>query len=1678
MTSIPFPPAAAADSVARNEPPLVRAYLAHILDACQELSANRNGRTNTDEFIDKMDRSDPSGQPLESETNDDLSAPSDRRSKLLGDRTAGPMVAEIARHLLMACRVSTLLQPCPDETPKPGNDDDDDMDCEADQEESDDDDKDERAATLSPPAPLFCRRLDAVRLLLRAMAPIALDVVAHACSIVASSITETATIEANTTTTPPRGDELLLSSFVLLATWIPIASQIVPLVSGLFALSGFVCPMILAQSVIEANSVREGETSPTERPFLIHLLIAQAAHQVCRVYVKRREEATLTTWWDWSPIFRWIHCYRRKEFQNDDTNAMIITEKADETTMEVETPDVNAGDTITIDLDEIVDDENGEEMQAILSSFSMSDAIRFHAVRVASFVLRLTSFAKRHYYKRNHVYLDDTQVPNWVMPHPWELDHEETVYQQLYLNEGKPRQPQTKIVFLTRRREVIVDLPTGRAIRDVVPLHHYLVHIGDGILLVKHHPFQRQNNTSASTDSNSSLVRTATTAQNLTRVGVAMCIDPNPPPILLCGPHGSGKSSLIRELACMVVDGDSTEYHNGALLEIHVDEETDTKTLVGSYTASDIPGEFEWRPGALTQAVRSGQWTLIEDIDSVPLEIQASLVQLLGERLLPLGNGKTEHCHPNFRLFGTLTSDDSNSSSRGSSGKRILHPDLWQVVDIEPLPLTELKEIALELHRSKIPEAVIDATLQLFQKIDQSGRAASLADREEDGIAMVGFGATYYAGYGATCHVTPLSIGRQPSVRDILKVLSRISHGILFEKDATFITEGQRTLCMAETYDVFAAASADPNVRRAFLQTVAAPIWGISPDLAVRYVESRSPPVNFHESCTEIGRAKILTMRHDSRHARTLSETFFATTDYTLRMMEQLAVCIRENEPVLLVGETGCGKTSLLQQVAKVSGRELVVQNLSLQTDSTDLLGGFRPLEIPSIATKVYQEFVDLFVSSFSKKQNAEFLAFASTALKKQQWKKLSQCFLRAANLGLAKVKERESKGNADTMAAKVWMSFRDSAERFEKQRLASDCGMAFAFMEGALVTALRHGQWVLLDEINLASSETLQRICGLLDDPKSSLTLTERGDAFAMKRHSEFRLFAAMNPATDAGKKDLTVSVRSRFTELFVDELLDPAELRQISAHYISSVLPASDKPPEYTDTVIAVVEMYLKCRDMANKCLTDGSGQKPRYTLRTLARALNAARTLAKEQRLPLKRTLVEGFELAFEGPLDESSLKVIRGVLREGLGASVNTTEIDHPGRRPESQKTKNSFVLIKPFWIKAGSEDPIDWSTGSDAKPPSFILTPTVLLNLRRLARAVASGPWPVLLEGPTSAGKTTLIEYLGARCGHKIVRINNHEHTDIQEYTGGFAADSSGSLSFQDGLLTRALRLGHWVILGTVRPLKFDALGCTCCSNLFFFFLIKDELNLAPTEVLEALNRLLDDNRELYLSETNEILKPHPNFRLFATQNPSGAYGGRKPLSRAFRNRFVELHVGDIPSTEMVQILEQRCSCPRSHAKLLVSTMESLRHRRSNSSVFLGKDGFITPRDLLRWASRRVSSKEDLGREGYMLLAERLRTEEEKRIVKREIERGLNVTIDIDSFYYRESSESRRLLEEAIHSAAGKDSHLSKVALTKSLLRLSALVLRCIQQKEPVLLVGGAYRAHDFIFAIPFSHKPL
>lgn len=46
----------------------------------------------------------------------------------------------------------------------------------------------------------------------------------------------------------------------------------------------------------------------------------------------------------------------------------------------------------------------------------------------------------------------------------------------------------------------------------------------------------------------------------------------------------------------------------------------------------------------------------------------------------------------------------------------------------------------------------------------------------------------------------------------------------------------------------------------------------------------------------------------------------FAATRPAAVLLERLAVCIAKQEPVLLVGETGTGKTTTVQHLARITG--------------------------------------------------------------------------------------------------------------------------------------------------------------------------------------------------------------------------------------------------------------------------------------------------------------------------------------------------------------------------------------------------------------------------------------------------------------------------------------------------------------------------------------------------------------------------------------------------------------------------------------------------------------------------------------------------------------------------------------------------------------------------------------
>ncbi len=124
-------------------------------------------------------------------------------------------------------------------------------------------------------------------------------------------------------------------------------------------------------------------------------------------------------------------------------------------------------------------------------------------------------------------------------------------------------------------------------------------------------------------------------------------------PILLEGPAGSGKSLLVNHMAHLTQNQD--------YLRIYIDDQMDSKTLLGTQTCTDIPGEFVWRPGALAQAMTQGRWVVLEDVHRAQFEVLAALIPLFEKNVLLIpGRAEVLTAAPGFRLIATWTTGSSS----------------------------------------------------------------------------------------------------------------------------------------------------------------------------------------------------------------------------------------------------------------------------------------------------------------------------------------------------------------------------------------------------------------------------------------------------------------------------------------------------------------------------------------------------------------------------------------------------------------------------------------------------------------------------------------------------------------------------------------------------------------------------------------------------------------------------------------------------------------------------------------------------------------------------------------------------------------------------------------------------------------------------------------------------------
>lgn len=116
-------------------------------------------------------------------------------------------------------------------------------------------------------------------------------------------------------------------------------------------------------------------------------------------------------------------------------------------------------------------------------------------------------------------------------------------------------------------------------------------------------------------------------------------------------PKAAKRKAVELEVTNAPIDQKGSQ--NG-FLRIQLGDQTDSKMLLGQYHCTDVPGEFVWQPGVLTQAVMNGYWLLLEDLDQCSRDVSVMLTNFFENNYLSVpGFRDCIQISSGFQLFVT-----------------------------------------------------------------------------------------------------------------------------------------------------------------------------------------------------------------------------------------------------------------------------------------------------------------------------------------------------------------------------------------------------------------------------------------------------------------------------------------------------------------------------------------------------------------------------------------------------------------------------------------------------------------------------------------------------------------------------------------------------------------------------------------------------------------------------------------------------------------------------------------------------------------------------------------------------------------------------------------------------------------------------------------------------------------
>ena len=221
---------------------------------------------------------------------------------------------------------------------------------------------------------------------------------------------------------------------------------------------------------------------------------------------------------------------------------------------------------------------------------------------------------------------------------------------------------------------------------------------------------------------------------------------------------------------------------------------------------------------------------------------------------------------------------------------------------------------------------------------------------------------------------------------------------------------------------------------------------------------------------------------------------------------------------------------------------------------------------------------------------------------------------------------------------------------------------------------------------------------------------------------------------------------------------------------------------------------------------------------------------------------------------------------------------------------------------------------------------------------------------VMIQGYHGTGKSTHIEQVAARLNWQCVRVNLDSHISRIDLIGKDAIklrDGKQVTEFQEGILPWALRTPTAIVF--------------------------DEYDAGRPDVMFVIQRVLEVDGKLTLLDQNEVIHPHPSFRLFATANTvglgdtTGLYHGTQQINQGQMDRWsIVTTLNYLPHDAEADIVLSKCPDYAGNEEKVISRMVTVADLTRQAFMNGDLSTVMSPRTVITWAQNARIFAGDIG----------------------------------------------------------------------------------------------------------------